>query len=196
MPRGGDERAEGPVEGLIAFASAVLLATVAAGMFLDLGHDAGDRARLVGQDAMGMTRTAVEVRGVVGRILTGGTALDALNVTIGLAPGSDGLDLATLVVDLRNRTAARTLMRADAAGAGNFTVAAVRDLDGSIASRLVLNRDDLATLDANLTASMNDLRLPPRDALRILLEPHPGAPVRIDLTTPPTYAGKTIVTLR
>lgn len=192
----GDERAEGPLGGLIAFAAATVLAVAAAGMFLDLGEDAAERAAGTGREALGMARTTLEVRGVVGRILTGDTALDALNITVGLAPGSDPLDLTTLVLDLRNRTAQRVLLRGDAAAAGAFTVAALRDVDGSIAGKRVLNQDDLASLDANLTAAMNDLLLPPREHVRALLEPHPGAPVRLDLTTPPTYAGKTIVTLR
>lgn len=191
-----DERAEGPVGALIGFATAALFAVAAAGMFLDLGDEARDHAAQSGREALATARTTVEVRGVVGRILAGGTALDTLNVTVGLAPGSDPLDLSTLVLDLRNRTAQRVLLRAASPAIGNFTVAAVRDLDGSIASKVLLNFDDLATLDANLSVAMNDLRLPPREPVHLRLEPNPGAPVRVELTTPATYAGKTIVTLR
>lgn len=191
-----DERAEGPVSGIVAFAAAAMLSTAAAGLFLSLGDEVLQVASRTGHDAALAARTSVEVRGVVGRIVGGGSSLNALNITVGLAPGSDPVDLTELVLDLANRTALRTLHRSDASGNGNFTVAAVRDADGSIAGKRTLNTDDLATLDADLAAAANDLLLPPREPLRIGLLPQPGAPAGLDLLVPATFAGKTIVTLR
>jgi archaellin len=81
------------------------------------------------------------------------------------------------------------------AGAGVFTVAAVRDADGSLAQGL-LDAEDLATLDADLSAAANDLLLPTREPVTITLVPDPGLPLRIELVTPPTYGSQTIVTLR
>jgi archaellin len=181
---------------MVMFVGAILLATAGAGAFLSLGDDLGERAREAGERSLASARTTVEVAGLQGRILGGGSALDALNITARLGPGSDPITLDHLVLRLGNRTAERTLHRADAAGLGNYTVLAIRDADGSVAAHRRLNDDDLVTLDANLSAAANDLLLPPREALRIDLLPDPGAPVRLELTTPPTYAGRTIVTLR
>ena len=190
-----NERAEGPVGGLVLFASAALLASAAAGAFLTLASSVEEQARDTGARALNLARTTVELRGLVGRLPPGGASLDALNLTLGLGPGSDPVDLGTLVLTLSNRSTERVLRLGEAPGPSAFTLAPLRDADGSLAARRLLNFDDLASLDADLSPGASDLGLPPRETLRVDLHPENGAPVRWAGSTPPTYGGKAVVRL-
>jgi archaellin len=192
---GAPDGAEVSIAHLIVFVAALLLAAATAGLLLGVGRDVADTGQGAGAAAIARTNTALQVEAIVGRIQGSGPELDALNLTVRLAPAADRADLGALVLQLVNKTAQRTLVHGATAGAGVFTVAAVRDADGSLAQGL-LDAEDLATLDADLSAAANDLLLPTREPVTITLVPDPGLPLRIELVTPPTYGSQTIVTLR
>lgn len=194
-----DDRAEVGIGTLIVFIATILVAAVASAVVIDTSNNLQEKAQSTGREATNQVATNLDVVQVVGQILSTGTStkINALNLSLGLAPGAKQLDMNQLVIRLTDGTSEKRLSYSQTEGANLFTATKVRDADSSwSASSPVMTAGDLIVANVNLNSTTNNLELSPRTTVTVLLVPEIGAPIGADFRTPPTYATDKLFELR
>lgn len=197
--RQSDEGAVG-IGTLIVFIATILVAAVASAVLIDTSNNLQEKAQRTGQEATTQVATNLDVSKVVGQILSTGTAtkINALNVTVGLAPGAKTLDMNQLVIRVTDGTTEKRLSyHATTEGDLKFLATEIRDPEGTwSASAPVLSPGGLVLVNINLNATTNNMELANRKTVELEFIPEVGAPVSADFRTPPSYGADKVFALR
>jgi flagellin FlaB len=197
ISRDRQDAAEVGIGTLIVFIATILVAAVASAVLIDTSNSLQQKAQSTGQQATQQVATNLDVVQVVGQILATGTSgkINALNVTVGLAPGAKQLDLSQLVIRLSDGSSEKRLVYAQTDAANKYTATSIRDADSSFsAGSPVMTAGDLVLLNVNLTG--NSLDLNTRTSVAMDLIPEIGAPVSADFVTPATFGTDKVFQLR
>ena len=87
---------------LIVFIALVLVAAIAAGVLINTAGFLQSQAEATGQESTDQVSNNLNVFSVVGADDAGGDDLNKIRLTVGIAPGSDGVDLADVEIQWVN----------------------------------------------------------------------------------------------
>lgn len=182
------DAAEVGVGTLIIFIAMVLVAAVAAAVIIGTSGSLQQRAQATGKEATAEVSSNMNVVGMYGVRNSTSSNLWNVHVYLTLSAGSVPIDLNQTVVRFGDgSTDLRNYKHNDFADYG-FSLTWIRG-NGISA---VANTGDL--LDLNFT--MVDMELIPRTDFSVQMLNAVGAPLDIDVRTPPTYAGDTQILLK
>ncbi len=108
-----DESAQVGIGTMIVFIATILVAAVAAGVLIDTSQKLQSKSTQTGNAAVEMVGNAMQFQTVVGYV-SGGTAIDRLEIWIELAAGSDPIDLEQLVIQYKTNDATTTYVHTHA----------------------------------------------------------------------------------
>ena len=189
------DTAEVGVGTLIVFIAMVLVAAVAAAVIINTTGALQQRAAATGQEATADVSSNLRVSSIYGVRASTSDDIWDVKMMLSLAAGSQIMDLSTMLLRYSDGGPIRTYeydaaaLADGAAGSDNFALTWVRG-DGTGG---VMRSGDLVELHFNMdTAS----ELEERSTLHLQLIPEVGAPLQVDLRTPPTYGDSTVITLR
>ncbi|WP_423744546.1 archaellin/type IV pilin N-terminal domain-containing protein (plasmid) [Haladaptatus sp. SPP-AMP-3] len=146
---------------LIVFIAMVLVAAIAAGVLINTAGFLQSKSEQTGQDSTAQVSNRVEVVSGFGNVTTINTStgsydangvetVDEINLTVMRGSGSDDINLSTATIEWIGPNTATTLTKNDTADAGNFSVASIKDTDGS--APVLNSQDDRFTISMNATA--------------------------------------------
>jgi flagellin FlaB len=193
-----DEGAVG-IGTLIVFIATILVAAVASAVLIDTSNNLQEKAQRTGTEATSQVASNLDVINVVGKILAAsGTKIDALNITVGLAPGAKSVDLTQLIVRLSNGTTEKRLNWTSVTGpTTGFNVTEIRDPTSSLSySAPVLEAGGLAVLNIDLASTKNDMELNTRTDVEVTLIPEVGSSVAANFRTPVSFGTDKVFAVR
>lgn len=195
-----DTRAQVGIGTMIVFIATILVAATAAAVLIDTSGKLQERSSQTGNEATDQVSSNLIVKGIYGdRTLTTGSLL-RMNITLGLAPGAESVDLAQAKILYSNgNTRAELDNTATHNGNDNFVAVQLRDPKNTFATATpVMSPGGLVNLEINLE-DLNagaGLTLAERADITILIIPEVGAPVHADFTAPASYGSDKVIELR
>ena len=195
-----DRRADIGIGTMIVFIAMVLVAAVAAAVLISTANQVREQATSTGDQAINNVAAGFIKQGVNGFVNATNGLVDSLNITLRLAAGSPDINMNNVVVKVIMGTAARTLTFEDVDTASRLaTYYATMPLDVGPAwtSNQVVTQGDLLNIEIGGATTSTDwiLALGPLTYMQIVITPAFGQPTMIEVNTPETLLGGTVVIL-
>lgn len=184
---------------MIVFIAMVITAAVAASVLINTSNNLQRKASETGKEATQEVAGNMFVRDILGNVTTGGATLRGVYWYVALAPGSEPIDLGSMIVlwnygsnlthlelSTPNDCATATMQNL----ASGFCVRDVKDAgDGDLA---VLSAGDRVRVEVALGTSE---RIPPRATVHAMFMPEVGSPVTAGFNAPPTFGNNQAIRL-
>jgi flagellin FlaB len=196
-----DRRADIGIGTMIVFIAMVLVAAVAAAVLISTANQVREQATSTGDQAINNVAAGFIKQGVNGFVNATNGLVDSLNVTLRLSAGSPDINMNNVVVKVIVGTTARILTFEDVDAASRLaTYYATMPLDVGPAwtSNQVVTQGDLLNIEIGGAATgFADwiLALGPLTHVQIVITPAFGQPTMIEVNTPETLLGGTVVIL-
>lgn len=199
------EAAETGISTMIIFISAVLAASVAAGVLLSTTGMLQQQAQETAEKAILDVSTSLKTLYITGdRNQDGNSSLDASNtiqvveINVKLASGSPDIDLDNVVISITDGTKYCTLSlnasgtTAEHADSSMFVATAIRDEDSSFTNDHIITEGDLIKILISTDASATNLNLDPSTSVTLRIIPNHGTETLSKFTTPSSYTKRYI----
>ena len=181
------DSAEVGVGTLIIFIAMVLVAAVAAAVIIGTSGSLQQRAQATGKEATQEVSSNLQIVGMYGQRNTTADNIFNVRAYLTLSAGSQPIDLNQTIIRFNDGQAQRVYKHNDFANYG-FNLTWIR----GTGNNAVAQTGDLIELNFTL----KNTELAPRSDFNLQLLQAVGAPVVVDVRTPPTYASDTYIQLK
>ncbi|WP_440006649.1 archaellin/type IV pilin N-terminal domain-containing protein [Halomicrococcus sp. SG-WS-1] len=148
-----NDRGQVGIGTLIVFIAMVLVAAIAAGVLINTAGFLQTKSEQTGEESSAQVSNRVQVVSGFGNVTN--EKVDYINLTVMRGSGSDDINLSSATIEWIGPEKATTLTENDTADAGNFSVSAIKDTDGS--NPVLNDQDDRFTISMNATAISSPL---------------------------------------
>lgn len=167
---------------LIVFLSLVLVAAIAAGVFLQTGNLLQDRSQTTADESTSEVSNRLVVADAEGSTDSSGQ-VDDIELTIRRASGAGNIDLSRATISYLDKEGSADLTYSNSsASASEFAVSSIQDVDGSIP--VVSSSDDRFTVKFALNGTTTPALLTERDEVTLDIVTESGATVTETLVVP------------
>ena len=186
-----DERGQVGIGTLIIFMAMVLVAAVAAGVWINTAGLLESTASDTGADSQAQVSNQIDVVTAVGEDIDGNGSLEELHFTVKKSAGADNIDLADATIEYQSDTATQTLTQQDSGSGGadgtHFTNTSIKG-DGD----LVLDNTS-ERIEITIDVSAIDSELPEGAEATVRFVDQSGATTIYGVNVPDSISGETFV---